>query len=192
VSEVRRPLRCCHSSAVRVFFCEKKTASMAERLNTAVCIFDPSTPRISTFEIHEWLHEVLCIPQSKVSIIQRDGIKRQAYIKFADQISLQALIRDTNGTAEYKYNTGEIFQVTIAIAGLGTKNVRILNLPPGVMDDKIRAALAAYGTILNITEEKWAQSYSYPVPSGVRVATVTLTRHIPSHIAIAGNGVHLT
>jgi hypothetical protein len=92
-----------------VFFCEKKTVSMAERVNTAVCIFDPSSPRISVFEIHEWLHEVLRIPEPKVSMIQIDGIKRQVYINFTDQTNLQALIRDTNGIAEYKYNTGEIF-----------------------------------------------------------------------------------
>jgi hypothetical protein len=76
---------------------EEVLSQMAERLNTAVCSFDPSSPMISAFEIHEWLHEVLRIPEQKVSIVQTGAIKRQVYIKFTDQISLHVPIRDTNG-----------------------------------------------------------------------------------------------
>ena len=32
---------------------------MTELQHTAVCIFDPTSPRISAYEIHEWIQEQL-------------------------------------------------------------------------------------------------------------------------------------
>jgi hypothetical protein len=94
---------------------------MAERQNTAVCYFDPSSPRIAAFDIHDWLHDILKIPEHKVNTIQIDGKKRQVYIKFIEQSYVQALIRYTNGQAEYKHTTGELSIVNIANAGMGSK-----------------------------------------------------------------------
>jgi hypothetical protein len=42
---------------------------------------------------------------------------------------VNVLIRNTAGRAEYKYPNGEISIVTIDIAGMGTKRVRVANLP---------------------------------------------------------------
>jgi hypothetical protein len=38
-----------------------------------------------------------------------------------------AILRETAGQVEYKYPTDEVFQVTVALAGMGTKRVRIAN-----------------------------------------------------------------
>jgi hypothetical protein len=81
---------------------------MAERQNTVVCSFDPSSPRITAYDIHEWLHKTLRIQENTVSMIQIDGIKRQVFIKFVEKESVHALLRDTAGSAEYKYPNGEI------------------------------------------------------------------------------------
>jgi hypothetical protein len=128
---------------------------MAERQNTAVCCFDPSSPSITAFDIHEWLHEVLKIPEHIVNTIQINGTKRQEYIKFIEQSYVQALIHDTNGQAEYKHTTRELTIVNITNAGMGTKRVRIANLPPEVQNASIRIALAPFGTTLTIIEEMW-------------------------------------
>jgi hypothetical protein len=103
---------------------------MAERHNTVVCTFDPTSPRITAFDIREWIHEALRIPEHTVSMIQIDGIKRQVYIKLIDKECVLSLLRSTNGQAEYKHHTGELSIVNIAVVGMGTKRVRIANLPP--------------------------------------------------------------
>ena len=60
---------------------------MAERLNTVVCTFDPASPRLTAYDNHEWLHAELRNQESQVSMIQIDGIRRQAFIKMVDKDS---------------------------------------------------------------------------------------------------------
>jgi hypothetical protein len=50
---------------------------MTERQNTLTCSFEPRSPRISAYEIHEWIHEHLRIQEQEVTMIQIDGPKRQ-------------------------------------------------------------------------------------------------------------------
>ena len=106
---------------------------MAERHNTVLCTFDPTSPRITAYDIHDWI-QVLRIPEHSVSMIQIDGTKSQVYIKLTDNVYAQALLRETNGQAEYKRHNGLISKVNIAVAGMGTKRVRIANLPPEVKE----------------------------------------------------------
>jgi hypothetical protein len=56
---------------------------MSERQNNLVCIFDLKSPRITAFQIHEWIYETMKLPETDVSMIQIDGPKRHIYIKFA-------------------------------------------------------------------------------------------------------------
>jgi len=75
---------------------------MVERQNTIVCYFDPTNRRITAYDIHEWIHYVLSIPEHKVSMIQIDGIKRQVFIKMVDKESVRTLLLETCGRPEYK------------------------------------------------------------------------------------------
>jgi hypothetical protein len=102
---------------------------MGERQNTLTCSFGPKSPRISAFEIHEWIHEQLKIPEHEVAMIQIDGPKRQVFIKLKYS-EVQKIIQATNGLQEYKHTHGELSQMRTEIAGLGTKRIRIANLPP--------------------------------------------------------------
>ena len=54
---------------------------MAERQNTLTYSFDPKSPRVSAFEIHEWIHGQLRIPEHEVQMLQIDGPRRQVLIK---------------------------------------------------------------------------------------------------------------
>ena len=45
------------------------------------------------------------------------------------------------------------------MAGMGTRKLRIANLPPEVAEDTLRASLAQYGKILSVKEESWARIY---------------------------------
>jgi hypothetical protein len=165
---------------------------MTERQNTVVCTFDPSSPRINAYDIHEWIHAALKIPENKVRMIQIDGIKRQVFIKFVDSDSVQALISDTSGQAEYKYTNGELSIVNIDMAGMGTKHVRVASLPPETTNEALQAALANYRKLLNIQNETWSRVYRYPVPNWVRQITMQMRRHLPSHLTIAEQRVLIT
>ena len=107
---------------------------MAERRYTVVCIFEPTTPKIIIYDIHEWIHDTLRIPEKTVNTIQIYGRKRHVYIKLADAQCIAAVLRDSCGQAEYRHNSGEISIVSIAMAGMGTKKLRNANLPPEVPD----------------------------------------------------------
>ena len=85
---------------------------MAEHHNTSACTFGPTSPPITAYDINEWIHDVLKIPEYTVTMIQIDGTKRQVYIKMTDKTSVQALLWDTNGQAEYKHLTGELSLVS--------------------------------------------------------------------------------
>jgi hypothetical protein len=165
---------------------------MAERHNTVVCSFDLSSPRITAYDIHEWIFTELRIPEHKVQMIQTDGIKRNVHIKLVDSECVYALLREMEGQAEYKYPTGELSNVNIALAGLGTKRIRIANLPPEVSNNTLHASLVLYGKIMEIQKQKWSKAYRYCVDNGVRQITICLTRHVPSHLTIAGQQVLLS
>jgi hypothetical protein len=164
---------------------------MSERRNTVVCAFDLASPKITAFEIHEWIFAVLRIPEQTIQMIQIDGIKRHVYIKLTDNEAVLTLLRDTAGQAEYKHPTGELTIVNITLAGLGTKLVRIANLPPEVSNDTLRVALVPFGKIVDIQNERWAKTYRYAVDNGVRQVTMVLTKHAPSHLTVAGQRILL-
>jgi hypothetical protein len=89
---------------------------MAERQNTVVCSFNASIPRITAYEIHAALR----VQQHEVSMTQIDGIERLIFIKFVDNESVHALLRDTSRRPEYKYPNGEFSIANIDLAGMGT------------------------------------------------------------------------
>jgi hypothetical protein len=57
---------------------------MALRHNTVACSFDLSNPRITAYEIHEWIFAKLRIPEHNVQMIHTDGIKRHVYINLVN------------------------------------------------------------------------------------------------------------
>jgi hypothetical protein len=165
---------------------------MTERIKTILCTFDPASPRITAFEIHEWNHSTLRIPDQTVTMIQFNGSKGQVFIKLVNNDCVQSLLKDTTGEAKYKHNNGELSTVGIAVAGLGTKRARIANLPPEVLTASLTTSLAPYGRVLPIQEEMWAKTYTYAVASGIRQATIMLTKHIPPHLTVARTRVVLS
>ena len=114
---------------------------MAIRSNTIVFTFDPASPRIAAHDIHEWLHEEICIQEQKVQTFQIDGIKRQVYVKLTDKEYMSSIINSTGGSGTYTHHTGEISHVEIAVAEMGYKKLRIANLPPELVDDTLRNPL---------------------------------------------------
>jgi hypothetical protein len=98
---------------------------------------NPAGPRMTAYDVHDWIFEVLRLPEVEVRIIQIDGTKRQVFIKLSDKQSVVNLLHATAGQVECKYHTGEITQVTISEAGMSFTRIRVAYLPPeewGVME----------------------------------------------------------
>jgi len=163
---------------------------MAERHNTVVCSFDPSNPRIRW--VDEWIYASVRLLEPKATIIQIGGIKRQVYIKIVDRDSVLAILRETGGQAEYKYPTGGLSIVSLAMAGMGTKRFRIVNLPLEVPKETLRATLAPFRKVLDIQVGMWSKAYRYSMAKGVRQVMVMLTRHVTSHLTVTGRKVLLS
>ena len=148
---------------------------MAERYNTVVCSFDPSSPRLTAYDVHECIQANLRSQESKVSMIQIDGIKWQVFIKFVDTESIHALLQETSGRAEYKYPNGEFSIVNADMAGMGMKRIRVANLPPEVPNGVLQESLASFRKVLNIHAETWAKIYRFPVSNEVRQVVMQVT-----------------
>ena len=117
---------------------------MSKRRNTLVCCFDPASPRISAFDIHEWIHSQLQVAEQSVLLIQIDGLRRQVFIKFTDPSYVHDILHVTHGTTVYKHTSGKISTVRLEIAGLGTHRIRLTSLPPEVPSTAISTALALF------------------------------------------------
>jgi hypothetical protein len=96
------------------------------------------------------------------------------------------------GQAEYKYPAGELSMVNIAMAGMGTKRIRVAGLPPEVSNDTLSASLAPYGKTLDVHHETWTRAYKYTVFNGVRQVTMCLSKHIPCHLTVADQRILLS
>jgi hypothetical protein len=51
---------------------ERDKDMIPERHNTAVCAFETQSPKITAFEIHEWIYESLRLPEADVTMAQID------------------------------------------------------------------------------------------------------------------------
>jgi hypothetical protein len=165
---------------------------MTERRNTIICTFESSAPKLSAYEMHEWIFEMLRISEEEVLVIQIDGQRRQVFIKLTDQAATTKLLRTFTDTVECKHATGEISRVRLRVVDMGFHRIRVPNLPPEEHADVLRTALVPYGTVIDVVEEVWTKTYRYVVGSGVRYVTMTLTKHVPSYLIIQGTRVLLT
>lgn len=57
--------------------------------------------------------------------------------------------------------------------------------------DIIKAHMNKYGVVHAMLKEKWSNMYRYAVGNGIRIATIDLKKHIPSHLYIEGYRTHI-
>jgi hypothetical protein len=162
---------------------------MEARQNTIVSAFDPSSPRITAHQIHDWNYERLRLPESDTRMIQIDGPRRRVYIKFHTSDRPYAVLQATEGCVEFRQDNGEMSLVHIDLAGMGVRHIRLANLAPELKDHTIRAALSPYGEVKEVLEDTWSKTYRYKVCNGVSIAVTNLKKHFPSHMIIAGTRV---
>jgi hypothetical protein len=168
---------------------QQPIVKMGDRQNTIVCCFDPRSPRITAFQIHEWIIVTLRLDEEDIRMIHIDGTRRHVYIKFTHSTRLDRVRSETNGHQEFKHDNGELSQVIIELAGMGRRKIRIASLPPEINDRMIKDALLQYGEVRDIHEEQWTRAYRYKVSNGILIADMHLKQHLPSHLTIAGHRV---
>ena len=86
-------------------------------------------------------------------------VQRHVHIKLCDNNRLQKVLHLTGGQVEYKHTNGEISMVRVDIAGLGTRRVRIANLPPETPEEIIRTIMGRYGEVKEVQAETWVRFY---------------------------------
>jgi len=69
---------------------------------------------------------------------------------------------------------------------MGTRKIRIADLPPEVTDQAISRAFTSYGEVMDIRHGTWSSIYRYKAPNGIRTALTTIKKHIPSRMIIGG------
>jgi len=112
-----------------------------------------------------------------------DGLKRRIFIKFSNENRMEETLEETKGECVYKHDTGEISQVKVDIAGMGTKRVRIAGLPPEVRETTIGESLSKYGEIANIRNETWTAAYRYNISNGIKAVELKLKKtHAILHV----------
>ena len=94
----------------------RRSVVMSDRLNTILCGFDPRSPRINAFHIHECIYENLHIAEESIRMIQVDGPRRRVYIKFTDEEMMNKIIQNTEGQLSFRHDNGEISKVFIEFA----------------------------------------------------------------------------
>jgi hypothetical protein len=75
------------------------------------------SPKISAYNIHEWVYTKLQLPEDDISMLQIDGPRRKVYIKFVSSESMQIHLRNIQGVHEYKHENGEMSLVEVSVVG---------------------------------------------------------------------------
>jgi len=55
---------------------------IGERQNTINCIFDMRSPRITAYNIHEWIYAQMRLKEDDIRMFKIDGPRMRIYIKF--------------------------------------------------------------------------------------------------------------
>jgi len=69
----------------------------SDRHMTLECRFDLRSPRITAYDIHEWIHDTLRLAEEDITMIQVDGIKRRVFIKFTNENRMKEILEETDG-----------------------------------------------------------------------------------------------
>ena len=160
---------------------------MCDRQNTIVCSFHVRSPRINAFQIHEWLYETVRLTEDDVRVIQIDGPLRKVYVKFVNSECMMRVLQPIQGDLDFYHENGVISKVTVEIAGVGSRRVRVTTLPPEGTEAQITNVMSTYGEIKKIHDEIWSHAYIFKVKTGVRLVDICLKKHIPSHIKVDGH-----
>jgi hypothetical protein len=142
---------------------------------------------MSISDVHEWIHDAMRLTEADVVMVNVDGTKRQVFVKLREFNKMQEILTSTRGSVEVRHMNGEISTVRIEAAEWGTKRVRLENLPLEVPDSAIITTMSRFGYVREVLAEKWSAKYRYQVFNENRIVMITLLKHVPLTIVVAGH-----
>jgi hypothetical protein len=84
---------------------------------------------MSSYHIHEWIHNTIRLIEADVAMVKVDVAKWQVFVKLREFNKMQEIRTSTRGSDEVLHMKGGISTVRTEAAGLGTKRVLLANLP---------------------------------------------------------------
>jgi hypothetical protein len=117
-------------------------------------------------------------------MIQIDGPRRRVYIKFVSTERMMSILQDIQGQQEYKHDNGEISIVTVELASMGVRRVRMANLPPEVQDSVLRDTMQNMATYRILRNNNGKCNIDIQSQMGFG-----FWAHVPPHMLIAGHRV---
>lgn len=157
------------------------------RKNHLELSFERKPERPSCIEILDWMDKEIGLVPEMFNGIQFDSIRNSVFLQFFSEEETLRAYRKLDRELIFTTEKGTKIQVIVKKCDEFEKKIRILNLPMDMPEDIIRNALNKYGTVLNITDERWGKNVKYSnIKTGVRIVSVNLKIHIPSYIDILG------
>jgi hypothetical protein len=139
---------------------------------------------VTAYDVHEWINDTLQVSEESLILILIDNEQKTVYIKLVEQQHVDAIVTRTGGVVEFKHLSGEITHVRLEQTGMGPRRVRLQNRPHEVPNTEIYTALAPYGNVQSVVEERWSFNLRYKVYNGTRTAVIVLKLHIPSTMLV--------
>lgn len=149
-------------------------------------------PKRPTYEvIHNFIHQTIGLQHQQVQRLQINHAQKCVHVKCKDLLTAEAVVKKHNGKHELDVD-GCKFAVRLTLDG-GYTEVKVHDLSESVTNEEIVNFLRHYGDVHEVKELLWGQNFAYNrIPSGVRVATMTLRTHIKSFVSISGEDSLIT
>ena len=144
-------------------------------------------------EVFSFCKDELLLSRDDVVCLQIDVSLNRFYVKCRTAATCDQLVSRNGGKYRLRQSDGEVRTVTVEhAAGLGTRLIRVFNLPHEMPDTVVSAAFSSYGKVVCVRREVWNHDFFQGIPNGVRLVTVELSKHVPSFVVVGKVGKVMT
>lgn len=157
---------------------------MCDVINTAQFRFPVGSPRPTWTEIASFLKK-LDTDLTVMDTVYKTAHDRSLFIKFTTlEAMLQSLQKNTE-PIKFVYESGQLVDVRMCVAGTNVKHVRVFDLPPELTDDQLSHVIGEFGKIERIVREKFPEELGLGhLYNGVRGVYIDVKKDIPPAIVI--------
>ena len=161
------------------------------RQSTVVVTLAEGSQRVKALDVFAFVRNTLSVAKEDVVCLQIDVSLNRFFVKCRTQVLFDRLC--LSGKKRFLFSDGSTAECQVQSAsGLGTRLVRVFNLPPELADDKVADAFRVYGRVVHVKREVWGDDLFKGVPNGVRQVLVELEKSVPSFVHIGRLGKFMT
>lgn len=163
------------------------------RRNTVVFSVINEAPRLKAVEVFDFVQNELGLKQENIGCLQIDVSINRFYLKLVEPLLCDELVLRAGGKYVLSRSDGSLCSLSAEHAsGLGSRLIRVFNLPPELEGKVVAEAFSVYGKVLNVRLENWTSGFLKGVPNGIRHVLVELSKHVPSFVAVGKLGKFMT